>query len=405
MARTRFLLLLWQWLLTGVVAALSASSNNNNNNMSHNNNRQRPPPSLPSKLLIAYATDCNPDDKSERGVLQAVRNGINVVIWSFMEIHSNSDNDDSPPRIEYNSLDFDCIQTIIQQLDKEGYTDTVHLVSFGGWNGPHLDPHLSAQVWYDTWKQAAGHVFDGLDWDLEGHNDLHSPTNVFTVECLDKMGQISRLAKRDGYSIGMAPPQSYLDVHTPRFSRAVNLTDNDHDRTWHADFSYFGANVYAVLLAKYGDAIDFVSIQFYESYSRAAMNIYHDGVPPEIYLQRYVRDLVEETGGSFAVHFQDDEAMGLPNQRVPLPLSKLVWGFANGWALDTEDKALYVSPKAIESAYVALSNAGIPPRGFMFWVLGEEGKHDIQYTKELNNILEIRSSQNDVSKLKETKEL
>eukprot|EP00980_Cylindrotheca_fusiformis_P030938 scaffold25659_cov132-Cylindrotheca_fusiformis.AAC.2 len=176
---------------------------------------------LPQKLLIGYATEC-----SEK-VVNAVREGVNVVVWSFMEIQNR--NNEEVVIIE-NSLDFQCIKELIATLDNDGFSDTVHLVSFGGWNGPHLDTSLTAERWYRIWKDHVGDIFHGIDWDLEGHDDLASPTNVFSVECLDQIGFISSLAKEDGYIIGMAPPQSYLDLQSSRFSRSVNLTEPD--RPW-----------------------------------------------------------------------------------------------------------------------------------------------------------------------------
>jgi beta-glucosidase len=176
---------------------------------------------LPPQVMIGYATDCN--DK----VATAVRQGVNVVVWSFMEMLRTYDEE---VVVAGNSLDFECIRQLIATLDSEGFSDTVHLVSFGGWNGPHLDTSLTAQKWYSIWKERVGDIFHGIDWDLEGHDDLDSPTNVFSVECLDQMGCISRLAKDDGYIIGMAPPQSYLDVQSSKFSRSVNLTEPD--RPW-----------------------------------------------------------------------------------------------------------------------------------------------------------------------------
>ena len=33
--------------------------------------------------------------------------------------------------------------------------------------------------------------FDGLDWDIEGHDDKASPYNHFTPQCLELMGEMS----------------------------------------------------------------------------------------------------------------------------------------------------------------------------------------------------------------------
>ena len=119
---------------------------------------------------------------------------------------------------------------MITSLDNEGYQHVVHLVSFGGWNGPHLESKLTNVEWYNHWKDSVGDIFHGIDWDLEGHDKLDSPTNVFSINCLEKMGTVSKLATEDGYIIGIAPPQSYLDVQSSKFSRYVNLTEPD--RPW-----------------------------------------------------------------------------------------------------------------------------------------------------------------------------
>ena len=38
--------------------------------------------------------------------------------------------------------------------------------------------------------------FDGLDWDIEGHDDKASQFNHFTAACLNVMGEMSILAKQ-----------------------------------------------------------------------------------------------------------------------------------------------------------------------------------------------------------------
>jgi hypothetical protein len=42
---------------------------------------------------------------------------------------------------------------------------------------------------------------------LIGHDNLQSPTNEFTKECLDQMGEFSKLLKEDGFLVSMAPPE------------------------------------------------------------------------------------------------------------------------------------------------------------------------------------------------------
>lgn len=326
--------------------------------------------------------------------MQAVREGVNVVIWSFvgMAVVTDDDDDETISGVKAKctaSFDVFCAKEMISQLDKEGYDDTVHLVSFGGWNGSHLPDELSAKDMYEAWKELTGEIFHGVDWDLEGHDRLDNPTNVFSIDCLENMGRFSELAKQDGFIVGMAPPQSYLDIEESRFSRYVNLTDPQ--RGWHDDFHYFGHNVYAYLLSKYGDFIDFVSVQFYESYSRAGLEVFHENVARKIYLQNYVKDLVTNKSESFYVDFDQDPSLHYSSRMVPFPLSKLVFGFANGWGANDNEKVCYFQPEEIAIAYEALVDSNQAPRGFMFWVIDEEGTKDINFSSSLNEILGIRN--------------
>ena len=188
------------------------------------------------------------------------------------------------------------------------------------------------------------------------------------------------------------------------FSRKVNL--QEADRPWHGDFHYFGANVYAYVLAKYGTWIDFVSMQFYESFSRASMAIHYNGTTPADYLQDYTERLVASKE-TFWVQFSQDPTCQLEDQWVTFPVSKLVWGFANGWAAaaaaaavgNSNDgaahKTLYVEPRDIQTAYSNLRRQHHEPRGFMFWVIGEEGTANIDYARSLNQILKVRTEVDD----------
>ncbi|CAB9498957.1 expressed unknown protein [Seminavis robusta] len=354
---------------------------------------------LPAKMLIGYGTNCD-------RVRKAVHDGVNIVIWAFMDIvavdneHEDSDHrellesqtdTDTPRRGRIKTdLDLNGIRQLIQELDQNGYNHVIHLVSFGGWNGPHLDAALSAEEWYDCWKESeAGSLFHGMDWDLEGHDDLTRPTNVFTIECLEKMGHISRMMKEDGYLVGMAPPQSYMNFDNPHLSRYVNLTEPD--RPWHSEFHYFGANVYSYVLAKYGDFIDFVSMQLYESYSLAAMAVYHENIEPEDYLISYIQDLVVKQKEKFYVDFSQDKDLNMEGQYTHLPLKKLVIGLANGWAADPENrKHIFIAPEQIQKAYNALQNSDhgdLSPRGFMFWTIEEEGTRDVYLARDIHKTL------------------
>jgi hypothetical protein len=138
---------------------------------------------LPEKILVSYTTRCT--DK----VIDAVQKGVNVVIWAFVEMAvMESDSDSTTLTSEktkeakcISRFDCDCAKKMIAQLDAEGYNNTVNLVSFGGWNGPHLPDCFTAEEIYAAWKDHCGEIFHGVDWDLEGHDDLESPTNLFSM--------------------------------------------------------------------------------------------------------------------------------------------------------------------------------------------------------------------------------
>ncbi len=49
---------------------------------------------------------------------------------------------------------------------------------------------------------------------MEGANEVSSPTNFFTADCLNIVGQFSQMAKADGYIVSLVPPESYFDPTT-----------------------------------------------------------------------------------------------------------------------------------------------------------------------------------------------
>ena len=150
---------------------------------------------LPEKVIVGYASRC--DDVS---VIRAVEQGVNVVVWSFIRFPQymktssrHQETQQVRPAIE-TTMDVECIRREIQRINLL-YDDVVHLASFGGWNGAHPDGIYKSEHIYGTWKKLYGDLFDGIDWDLEGNDDMQSPHNYFTLDCLDKMGHVSQLAK------------------------------------------------------------------------------------------------------------------------------------------------------------------------------------------------------------------
>ena len=161
---------------------------------------------IPDRVLIGYGSNCD-------AVRQAVYNGVNIVIWSFLDVvnvsprvvnavveeQSRRLNPDFPFEerkfVVSTSLNLTAIRILLNDLSLEGYTDVLHFASVGGWNGAHLDTDISALEWFTVFKDTVGDIFDGIDWDLEGNDNLESPYNFFTKNCLDLMGNISRRAK------------------------------------------------------------------------------------------------------------------------------------------------------------------------------------------------------------------
>lgn len=357
---------------------------------------------LPENLLVAYTTNTCDSLENMQKVTQAIEEGVNVVIWSFVSLKvtiSPSANDNAvASKIELEASQN--IKNLIRYkhiLRGMGYKDVIHQAAFGGWNGPHLPAGYSGKELYQAFNdfnsQAQNElsgcddsetIWDGFDWDLEGHDNLNSPTNEFTIECLEQMGEMSRLAKANGLVVSMAPPESYLDTTTSRFSRSIKLS---YPEPWHQDFTYHGANAYAYVLAKWENSIDFIFLQFYESYSHAAYQVNEVGILPSTFLVNYVLNLVKNDE-RYLVNFEEDVEINLKNQFVNLPLSKLVFGFANGWA--DGEKALFFSPDELEIAYKSLLSTQHTPRGMGYWVIEEEGNNGVFLTRGLNKILKTR---------------
>ena len=357
--RVSFVILFCTVVVT-TVESICTSSGNNISNMSLLGVKQR---TIPDKVIIGYTVSNAKSSSSLEKVTRAIESGVNVVIWSFIRLEAavEENGDDYKPIIK-GGPSIPHVKEYKLKLEEMGYGDTLHLVAFGGWNGPHLNTDFSSERMYQAWKQYGGDVFDGFDWDLEGEDNLLGPGNYFTMDVLDRMGEMSSFAKKDGYIVTMAPAESYLDISTSEFSRYVNLT---YDEDWHPEFQYHGRNVYAYVLAKWPDSIDLVSVQFYESYSHAAYHINHLQEPASTWLVNYVEQL-KHAGEGYRVNFQTDREVGLEDTFISLPLEKLVIGLANGWA--DKDKVVFFGSTDLEKAYTEMERKHCSVKGFMFWV-------------------------------------
>ena len=124
-------------------------------------------------------------------------------------------------------------------------------------------------------------------------------------------------------------------------------------------------------------------------YKRQELEIHHHHIAPESYLSLYVQELSTH-GQMLEVDFSTDPELSMKKQKVPLPLSKLVWGLQRFPCKN--DKCLFVTEACVQAAYQDLVDWMMEPRGIMFWNIDEEGADGQYYAQQMNNVLHIRSS-------------
>ena len=341
---------------------------------------------LPEKVIIGYPSWYECDEK----VIKAVQQGVNVIIWFSINLITNpvtglAEISGGP--------DLKCIANLSFSLQQQNLS-TTHLISIGGWDSPHPDTKNKAIDYYNAWikwnnasinSSLGFNGFDGFDWDIEGNDDLNSPYNQFTIECLDLMGEMSQLAKKDGFIVTMAPAESYLDVKNSGFDRSLKHNYPEWE-VLQPNFTYHGRNVHAYLLAKYGYTrvhetseiitFDLISVQFYEGYSHIEYSTSILKEKPSDYLVNIITRYIE----GWTVNFEQDPDVKLKNQIIRIPKENFIVGLANGWAGD--GKFLLIEPEEIEIAYNKLKAKGMEVRGFMFWDIADEGKVPVNKEEE-----------------------
>jgi len=355
-------------------------------------------------IIAAYADwgECDVE------MVEAARNGANVLIWFAINLRgvarAGGEDEDAVPEIQ-GGPDLACVARVKNQLAEEGLP-TTHLISVGGWDAPHPDTRWSGAEWlrvFDAWNMRAAvgnagsgkddsRLFDGFDWDLEGNDNTESESNLFTVECLELVGQMSAAAVAAGYNVTMCPPQSYMDPSTSNFSRSLRWPPV---AAWHPEFHYHSRNSYAYLLAKYGGAFSLVSFQFYETYSAANYAISQLNQSFAEYLAAWTKEV---TSG-WIVDFAQDPSISLPSQRVAVEPARLIVGLTNG-ADPPPSKSLLLWPQQVSDAWSALEKAGEAlPRGVMFWNAKMEGRvpngtsTSLHLATAFNDILHVRQLQ------------
>ena len=341
---------------------------------------------LPSgRLLVGYATDrCL---REEDRIIAAVENGVNVIIWSFAHFERQGDGE---LRV-HPTFNVDKVRALRERLEGTG-AEVAHLVAFGGWNGPHPSTKASGKQWFECWRiwnDKHGMPFDGIDWDLEGHDDPKATSASFTKALVDLVSDFSVVAHRAGFTVALAPAQSYLDAATSEFSLRLNHEPGVNPGKFPEpekveSFPYSGRNAYAAIIHQAGiDCFSLISIQLYEGYSRACYAITRLSIPAET----YIADTARKYSSGFDVKFVEngEDSIGATTARIVVPPNKLSFGFANAWA--DGNKFLRVQPKDIVSAYMRLP-IHERPRGVMFWVIDEEGEPNY-FAKDLSSSFRV----------------
>ncbi|KAL7518603.1 hypothetical protein ACHAWX_003417 [Stephanocyclus meneghinianus] len=372
-------------------------------------------------ILIGYAHNVQ-SGKAE----QAIRDGANVIIWSFLHFQSSEtehapEEDDegtsSSQRPQHKGviqtdLDLNKIRTL-----RNKYKHVIHLAAFGGWNGPHPPTSFTGREWCDAFvefNRLHGYPFDGIDLDYEGHDDLHSPTAAFTSDTLNILADLSTHAKRNyGMIVSMAPAESYLDATAsedgpdaafslrldlaPRaWTSSVHASEEDRALIEAAGFSHAGRQCYAYVLAKAGvETFDWVSIQLYEAYSPLAHELARRKIDPVHALMERVNRL---TSGYVV---RDIPGLASSEYEVKVPLSKLVLGVANRWADGL--KFCKVDATWLRSAYQStVAEYGEGFLGIMFWTIEEEGSDpDSRFTLQLSRAFETENDRSEDSSSQE----
>lgn len=336
-------------------------------------------PELPKNLKIGYANWGECDEK----IFNAVQHGLNVVIWFSIDMSSNDDN--SKPQFK-RGPNYAEVSKMIKRFKDNNY-QVINLISIGGWNSPHPNTNFSAEQYFEEWinfnknisnKEDEFYGFDGIDWDIEGNDNFKSPHNYFTIKELDLMGNFSKILKKEGYIVAMAPCESYMDPTTDEFSLSLLNNYPEWEKEF-PDFTYHGRNVYTYLIAKFSlDIFDFISIQLYEGYSHSLYQF-------ERMKKKFgeiLYDLIKGLTNGFNVDFSKEPNSGLKNEIIKINDDKIVIGLANGWA---NDKFLFVDQNAIIEGYKYLKEHNINIRGFMFWDIEDEGKEPLSNnTKDKN---------------------
>jgi len=341
-------------------------------------------PTLPKQMIAGYTGGASPQKVSE-----AVKQGVNVLFWSFMHFRNNSVVGDK-------NMNSETIGPVYKALVDMGRKDVLHILSFGGWEDPHNiagtcgKTPCSGEAYAASFRSFNEEIkanisgfpgFAGIDWDYEGMDELNSSSNEFNMETYEAMLNMSKSLSKD-FIISMVPPQSYFNCRNSGFDNSLR-----HAALSDPSFTYAGLNAYAALYAKCPDCFDLVMVQLYEGYSVAGYDLYWDGRPSNVGRPGWPRDGTEAQmktiiqqnmqclAKGWTVEFNG--FWGLANQTVTVPPEKIVMGLANEWAAHpapTYKTAYFLGGPSGEAWCEGVSTNGGSSRtlGFMYWVLNED---------------------------------
>ena len=210
--------------------------------------KKRSKPELPKKLKIGYTSWGQCDEK----VYESVKNGLNIIIWFSIDLSENPETKECEIQ---RGLDYKKVALMTKKFKDNNYK-IINLISIGGWNSKHISEKFTAEEYYETFIKFNEKIsdpsvdfygFDGIDWDIEGHDDFSNSINKFTFKELDLMGQLSVLLKKNNYIVSMAPAESYLDPFNEEFSLSLLFNHKEWENEV-PKFNYHGRNVYAYLI-------------------------------------------------------------------------------------------------------------------------------------------------------------
>ena len=327
----------------------------------------RETPELPKYLKIGYTFFGQCDEK----IFEAVQNGLNVIIWSQVDIIS--DNENKKPIFNGN-IDYNCVAKMKKKFIENNYY-VINLISVGGWNCPHINSNYSPKEYLKEWISFNERIystgnyffgFDGINWDIEGNDDLESNDNNFTYKELDIIGKFSQLLKKEGFIVSMSPLESYLDPSTEEFSLSL-LNINKEWENKEDYISYHGKNVYSYLIAKYSlNTFDFISVLLYEDYSHALYKFKEENIT----FGEIIEELVKNFTNGYLVDFSVDTNSGLGKRTIKIKKDKIVIGLGNAWSSNI---FLFIDEYNMTKGYEYLKEQKRDVRGFLFWNIGEEG--------------------------------